>query len=890
MELKKYQQHVIDDLIGFLEIWNGSGSAAEAYETFWQKTKNVPVGKDGLPSYNDAVKGVPHVCFKVPTGGGKTFLACNAIKPVFDALEFTKNKAVVWLVPSDAILEQTLKNLRDTSHPYRQKIDLDFSGRVEVYTKEELLNGQGFNPTSVSEQLSIFVLSFDSFRTNKKDGRKAYQENGNLAQFARANNKETAEVKGADPTSLIEVIHDLKPLVIVDESHHAKSDLSVDMLQNMNPRFIIDLTATPRENSNVISFVDALQLKSENMVKLPVIVYNRKSQKDVFIDALNLRTKLEAHAISESKGKDGKYIRPIVLFQAEPKNAEDSTTFEEVKKKLIDFGVPENQIAIKTSKTDDLKNVDLLSEDCEIRYIITVNALKEGWDCPFAYILATLANRSSSVDVEQILGRILRQPYTREYDNEFLNMSYVITSSEDFQLTLGKIVDGMNNAGFSSRDCRVGEDEPVSEAGETTRKGGLFDKPVPVTEPEKEDKTESESAPADDAADFDAKPADVNLDPEQAGQAGDDLADAAAAQSREYEKQTERLSGNNENPGLPPEVKAMQKCASINSEFREETEHLLLPQFFIEVPSNNIFRAADAKDYRKLSKEYLSDGFSLKGKDSQIDFNAPIKDLYMVDVAGEDDATVRRSKLNQRQAAKFMEEIAIIPPSGKISYCKSKIYDLINKNNLVDAKELRKYINDIIDNFDKNRAAEMESSLFTYAERIRLKIDSMLNEHREKTFREKLAQNKIICQPSYNFPVTIPVPDRVSSGLKSLYSDEGNMNTLEQDVIMSVDSVDSVEWWHRNEPKTEFGINGYINDHYPDFIVRLKSGLIIVLETKGDHLDNEDSRKKAELGREWQIKAGDDKYKYFMVFEKKNPKYNNCTFSTEEFLKILQGM
>ena len=76
-------------------------------------------------------------------------------------------------------------------------------------------------------------------------------------------------------------------------------------------------------------------------------------------------------------------------------------------------GIPAEQIAIKTADINELKNADLLSPNCPIRFIITVNALKEGWDCPFAYILASLANRTSQVDVEQIVGRILRLPYTR---------------------------------------------------------------------------------------------------------------------------------------------------------------------------------------------------------------------------------------------------------------------------------------------------------------------------------------------------------------------------------------------------------------------------------------------------------------------------------------------
>jgi type III restriction enzyme len=184
MELKIFQQKVINDLQEFLEILNSKQKVDIAFSEYWQ-AKGVNVGFGGLSAYKNNIKNVPHVCFKVPTGGGKTFIACNSIKPVFDAMPFTKTKAVVWLVPSNTILEQTIENLKNTDHPYRQKINVDFNGRVEIYTKGELLNAQGFNPTAVSEQLSIFVLSYDTFRSRKKEDRKIYQENGNLKPFVQ---------------------------------------------------------------------------------------------------------------------------------------------------------------------------------------------------------------------------------------------------------------------------------------------------------------------------------------------------------------------------------------------------------------------------------------------------------------------------------------------------------------------------------------------------------------------------------------------------------------------------------------------------------------------------------------------------------------------------------
>ena len=252
MELKKFQNASIDDLIRFLALLDETGDIGTAYTAYWNG-KKVNVGYGGLPPYRDIIPGVPNVCLKVPTGGGKTFMAACALKPIFDALPFTKSKAVVWLVPSDAILEQTIKNLSNPQHPYRERLGVDFSHRVEVYSKAQLLNGHNFTPATVNESLSIFVLSYDSFRTSKKEGRKAYQENGNLDAFAKYFNNPDLLLADTDETALVQVIRCLCPVVVVDESHHGSTPLSKEMLMNFNPSFVLDLTATPKKDSNIIS-------------------------------------------------------------------------------------------------------------------------------------------------------------------------------------------------------------------------------------------------------------------------------------------------------------------------------------------------------------------------------------------------------------------------------------------------------------------------------------------------------------------------------------------------------------------------------------------------------------------------------------------------------------
>ena len=78
------------------------------------------------------------------------------------------------------------------------------------------------------------------------------------------------------------VLNSLNTVLIVDESHHTNTPLSQDMLTNLNPCFILELTATPKKSSNIISFVSSLALKSEQMVKLPPIVSRQRGEKIVY--------------------------------------------------------------------------------------------------------------------------------------------------------------------------------------------------------------------------------------------------------------------------------------------------------------------------------------------------------------------------------------------------------------------------------------------------------------------------------------------------------------------------------------------------------------------------------------------------------------------------------
>lgn len=866
MELKRFQKQVISDLNRYCELLNSTNSVSKAYTDFWAE-KNVMVGFGGMPSYNNTIENTPHVCFKVPTGGGKTFLACNALKTIFDNLPSKKAKLVVWLVPSDAILTQTLKNLSDPSHDYRRKIEADFNGRVQVYSKQQVLDGQQFNPTTVNEQLCIVVMSFDSFRIKNKEGRKVYQENGNLQSFSRFMPTPETLIVGVDDTALIQVFNQLSPVVIVDESHHTAGELSVEMLKNLNPSFILDLTATPRKNSNIISYVDAAQLKAENMVKLPVIVYNRPSQEEVIADALDLQNKLEELAKAETHGR---YIRPIVLFQAQPRQAENKETFEKLKQRLVDNGIPKEEIAIKTAEINELKNVDLQSPDCKIKYIITVNALKEGWDCPFAYILATLANKTSTVDVEQILGRVLRLPYTQQNESKFLNLSYVLTCSSDFHTTITKVIKGLNDAGFSEKEYRIAEEKPIDNPTITPVQQGL------TFDDEKEEFLQFDDTVL-------RRTIDERRNASEAS-AIDSMLSSAEANSNAYDDAMKQAEAEPVGD-LPLEVRSKVTTYPMYEQFKEEALSLEIPQFFVKTPPS-IFTMLNPDDKSLLTKEDLSDGFTLKDKDATIDFGSALESVVEVDVQKNERPKYRQ--LSETESEYFKGMMQNLPPESRVKHCKLAIKGILEKMDSVCGGDLTAYIDRIVENMNADELAAMEKNIYGYATKIKTKIERLLDEYRKDKFKNMLETGKIECLPSFRLKREINPGNPFGLLSKSLYRSEQAVNGFELKVIEKVSSLPNVKWWHRNMDRLEFCINGYLN-HYPDFIVMTNSGKIVMIETKGEYLtSNDDSREKAELGKMWQAQAG-GKFRYYMVSENEIAS-NPDAMSFDKFLNIIKDL
>ena len=855
MELKSYQKQVIQDLSNYFEYLQKDKEADKAFNNYWRDKVGAynPISGEGMRSYQQNVPDAVHLCIKVPTAGGKTFIACNAIKTIFDAMPENKIKAVVWLVPWSNLLDQTVKNLSNPDHPYCQKLNSIFNNRIAVYEKKDLLQGTSFNPSIVQEQLTIMVMNFASIRAKNKDDRKIFEQNGALSTFALANTNSSHLLEGTDETSLINIIRSLNPILVVDESHNAESDLSVDMLRNLNPSFILDLTATPKDNANIISLVPAIELKKEHMVKLPVIVYNQQDKEGVIESALHLQQRLEDLAkLQEEKG--GKYIRPIVLFQAQSKGKEDNTTFEKLKEQLIKVGIPEEQIKIKTANKDELKGINLMDKNCPVRYVITINALKEGWDCPFAYILASLADRSSEVDVTQILGRILRQPYVMKHSDPLLNLSYVITASAKFNETLQNIIKGLKESGFSEKDYREHDAMPEEEK-------------IKI-EIAAEVKTEELPFNANRISFSTAKSNSFS-----SSSSIKEIEAIAITESAEMEKKIAELDSDS-SIQIFSEVGIKVKQYGMRQDVAELAKSIILPKFVHLTHDLNIFNIED-DGLELLDRAVLLQGFKLAEKDIDINFDGISSELYKIDIehTSADEYKMSPFKIeNSRIQEQLIDYILAKPRESQIKDITHQVIQQIGKIYPIPDQHIKKYVNRILENLNSEQIKDFLQRKLTYTDKIKQKISALSDCHAEKQFIELKEVGIIKTKPFWKFPNSI-VPSQISGDIgNSLYTHEGEINSLEQQFIMKIAGSSNIAFWHRNLGKGKgFALNGYKSNHYPDFIIVTKKNTVILAETKGSDRDNSDSAEKLQLGKAWSELSGSDKFKYLMIFDKNAP-------------------
>lgn len=474
--LKVYQCQALDAFERFLRLYREQG-AARAYDACTRETfgLGVPYRTPEPLVQND----VPCVCLRIPTGGGKTLIGGYAISRLNDALLGVDRSLTLWLVPTDAIRTQTLRALRAPGNLLRDSLVAKL-GPFNVLTLDEAL---GVQPGTLDGANAIVVATMQSFKQEDTDRLAVYKQNGQLmANFTGVAANDVGN------GSLVDVLRLRRPFVIVDEAHNQGTQLAFDTLARLAPCAVLELTATPdrsHQPSNVLYSVSAATLQAENMIKLPVELAAHGDWRVALREALSRLDSLQIDADAEQK-VTGEYLRPVMLLQAERhSDGVETFTADRVRQALIeDFGIPAEAIARSTGSIDELGDSDMADPGCKLRFVITVDKLREGWDCPSAYVLMTFRASATNTALEQILGRVLRMPRVTRKRHETLNKAYAYAVSPRIVEVAQRLRDGLVNAGFERQDVKdlvqVSTDD--AEQADWLRAADSVTVPLPVAD------------------------------------------------------------------------------------------------------------------------------------------------------------------------------------------------------------------------------------------------------------------------------------------------------------------------------------------------------------------------------------------------------------------------
>lgn len=765
----------------------------EAWEAMKAAGK-LPASRAAIP-FSPRVDGcgrpVPNAVLKVPTGGGKTWLAVSAVSRVMGRYLDRNTGFVLWIVPNEAIYTQTLKHLKDRQHPYRQALDRAAAGRVKIMEKTDRLDAR-----DVETNLCVMLLMLQSANRETQDSLKMFQDRGDVHGFFPPEGEQQAHKAAIELTpnlaaytgmfpmvkdSLGNALRVIRPVVVMDEGHRAISDLAFSTLYGFNPCFVLELTATPQDvqprggrnpregrYANVLVEVTGRELDREGMIKMPLNLDPRQGNdwKATLNAALAKLNTLDAEA-RKLRADTGRYIRPIMLIQVERTGADQRESghihAEDVKDWLLTAGFDQAEIAIKTAQQNDLndpENQDLLSPTNRVRAIITKQALQEGWDCPFAYVLCSLAASANLRAMTQLVGRILRQPGALKTGVEALDECQVITHHADTATVVGAIKDGLEQDGLGDLVLRVTQDDK-SASGKATRT--IKRRPAFAT-------TEIYLPKVMVVEDGEARELDYETDVLAAidwrGFDPKEIAERIPENAQAAESQLQRIR------------------------LAEDGDELFVGE---TVAANTEILAFDPAHAVRMISDIVPNPFVGR------------------EIVGATLAALRARGFDD----------------AKLGLLASLIVEELRKG--LDAA--------------RNARAEALFKAEVAAGRIqfRLRLDGRnwrMPFSIETTEPENARQ----------------LLNRAGGPLeKSLFAPvyENELNSDERDVAVYLDGEKTLAWWHRNVARTQYGIQGWKKAKiYPDFIFAVQrqgeAKRITVLETKGDQLDNLDTAYKRE--------------------------------------------
>lgn len=746
---------------------------------------NIPFS----PRFDGIGRAVPNVTFKVPTGGGKTWLAVNAVSRIMGRYLGGNTGFVLWIVPNEAIYTQTLKRLKNRQDPYRQVLDRAAAGRVKVLEKSDRLHAR-----DVETHLCVMVLMLQAANRQTQDALRMFRDRGDVHGFFPAEGEQQlhAAVLAQTPnldgyTGLFPMVKDslgnalrlIRPIVVMDEGQKATSELAYSTLYGFNPIFVLELTATPKDvratatsparHANLLVEVMGRELHAEDMIKMPLNLDPRQGTdwRGTLTTALGKLSELGA-AAETLRAESGRYIRPIMLVQVERtgKDQRDGVHIhaEDVREWLLKAGLDAAEIATKTAEQNDLnqpENQDLLSPTNRIRVIITKAALQEGWDCPFAYVLCSLAANSNLSGMTQLVGRILRQPGAIKTGMAALDECHVITHQANTADVVTEIKKGLEQDGLSDLVLSVAGGMEPGQARVTRKIGRREDfKKVEIYLPKvlrvegglaRELDYETDLLAAIDWRGFDPAPIAARIP---------DNAHAVTAQLQRIS-----LAEDGGQAILGETITASNEAMTFDPSYAVRVISDLVPNPFV-------------------------------GREIVECFLAPLR-------------------------ARGFDE-------GKLGRLSSLIIDELRKG--LEAERTKRA--------EAIFKAEVQSGTIQF----RLRLDGN-NWRMPATVDTNEPLNARVLTGDDGAPVK-------KSLFSPFY--QGELNNEEAGVAVMLDANRAIQWWHRNVARVHYGLQGWKRGRiYPDFIFAVggegSSRRIVALETKGDHLQNPDTDYKRDV-------------------------------------------
>ena len=859
LELKEYQRACLDRFASYLRDTTTKGANLAFYKATNIPFRNAPA----------VAKGTPYVCLRVPTGGGKTLMAAHSIGVAArDYLEAT-NPMVLWLVPSTAILDQTVDALKQEGHPYRTALSRDFNRNFTVMTKVEALAMSRADATGGAVVIVSTIQSFrreDDRGNENPEGLKVYEDAGALMDHfenlidEQAKPLDKVEGTSRPIASLANLLRIHRPMVIVDEAHNSRSDLSFRTLARFGPSLILELTATPQTDhdpargkhaSNILYSVSAAELKAEQMIKMPIRLTTDADWTKTIGAALDCQRMLEEAAKAEEEA--GEYIRPIILFQAQSasKNDPHRLTWDKIDKHLReDQRIPEAQVAVHTGPRKDLDAVDDIRKSyCDVRFIITVEKLKEGWDCPFAYVLCSVADRVSPVAVEQILGRILRMPEAKRKRRDALNQSYAYIVSRSFDTTAQQLRDGLvEGAGFNRLEAAQIV-APQQDMG--------FAEAAAETLHESDPLPEDMASPATLEAAIEKLPpivkSRISLDPAKRtltykGPMTPEsrnflhLGFAAVPKlsktiDRLYAKSNNFQTSAADDEDKPPFIVPMLG-------FRKQGELQLFSQeHFLDLPWR-----LDECDPTDITQRFRVTDRSQTGNIDVSD-EGEVEIAFVKKVQGQLAGVIQEPTWTLARLANWIDAGIVHPDITKpsaIVFITRAIEALFNSGIPLDVLARSKYdLRRVLTGFVKDLRAKRETSQYS------------------ALFAENAADFAVSADLSIIFDEQTYAPNQPYSGATkfnkhytSLVGDVASTGE-EFDCAVHLDRLDKVRYWIKNieGKRSSFWLQLPHAKFYPDFVAMLTDGRILVVEYKGAHL-YEGEAVKRHIGAVWAEASG----------------------------------